>query len=154
MQVSKQVATFITTLTFAFTIMTAQASDKTPTLEQDVAQRQAAFSQIEELQEKVDSMLDSAIPNWQELENTSASITTSSASLQRLFVSGSQLDSKAKDKVWSDNQKFKAALAKMDNSFVMMDNAIAQQDKSAAKSALKQANKTCRNCHRQYRSRW
>lgn len=73
---------------------------------------------------------------------------------QHLFVQGSQLDSKAKDKVWDDNMQFKAALDKMNNSFIKMDSAIQQQDKNTAKDALKQANNTCRNCHRQYRSRW
>lgn len=156
MQISKQVNTLITAITFAASIMTAQASETLATekLEQDVEQRQTAFSQIDEQQEQLDDMLDDSELNWQQLTNVSATLTKNSASLQHLFIPGSQLDSKAKDKVWEENQKFKAALAKMNSSFVMMDDAIKQQDNKAAKSALKQANKTCRNCHRQYRSRW
>ena len=156
MQVSKQVNTFTMTLTFAFTIMTAQASEmlSAEELEQDVVQRQTAFSQIDDQQEQIENMLDDDDYNWQQLENVSSELTANSASLQRLFVPDSQLDSRAKDKVWDENQKFRAALAKMDNSFVMMNNAIKQQDSNAAKNALKQANKTCRSCHRQFRSLW
>lgn len=156
MQVTKRANTLITALTFAFTIMTAQASEivSTEKLDQDVEQRQAAFSQIDKLQEQMDDMLDDDDYNWQQLENVSTALTANSASLQHLFTPGSQLESKAKGKVWDDNQKFKAALAKMDNCFVMMDSAIKQQDIHAAKIALKQANNTCSSCHRQYRSRW
>lgn len=156
MQVSKRINKVITTATLALTIATAQASEtiSTEQLKQDVAQRQTAFSDIDKQQEKLSKMLNSNNINWQEVNKLSTEITTNSASLQHLFVPGSQLDSKAKDKVWDSNQKFKSALAKMDNSFVMMDNAIKQQDRNAAKSALKQVNNTCRSCHRQYRSRW
>ncbi|WP_017220535.1 c-type cytochrome [Moritella dasanensis] len=158
MSVPTRVNTVITalSLTFSLAITSAAASESTLTasLIQDVEQRQAAFSQIEKQQKQIDKALGNSSTDWSQLEVLSADLTVNSASLQHLFVQGSQLDSKAKDKVWDDNIQFKAALDKMNNSFIKMDSAIQQQDKNTAKDALKQANNTCRNCHRQYRSRW
>ncbi|KXO07234.1 hypothetical protein AKG98_2581 [Moritella sp. JT01] len=158
MSVSKRVNTVISalslTLSLAITSVAASENLSTASLIQDVEQRQTAFSQIDKQQKQINKALGNSTPNWQQLEVQSAELTAHSASLQTLFVPGSQSGSKAKDKVWDDNMKFKAALTKMDNSFIKMDGAIKQQDKYAAKDALKEANKTCRNCHRQYRSRW
>ncbi|PKH08125.1 cytochrome c [Moritella sp. Urea-trap-13] len=158
MSVSKRVNAIITalSLTFSLVITSVAASENilTASLIQDVEQRQAAFSQIETQQKQIDKALGKSSPNWQQLEVLSSELAANSASLQHLFVSGSQFDSKAKGKVWDDNMQFKAALEKMNNSFIKMDTAIQQQDKRTAKDALKQANNTCRNCHRQYRSRW
>lgn len=140
-------------ITFSLVITSVSAAEST-SLIQDVEQRQTAFSQIEKQQKKIDKALGKSVPDWQQLEAVSAELTANSASLQSLFVPGSQLDSKAKEKVWDDNIKFKSALAKMDANFIKMNTAIQQQDKNTAAEALEQANKTCRNCHRQYRSRW
>ncbi|QUM80069.1 MULTISPECIES: cytochrome c [unclassified Moritella] len=158
MQVSQQINKFIAALsiTLGLASMSVQASEKMSVEQgiQDVEQRQNAFSEIDEQQEQIEDLLDDNNNNWQQLITLSTALNANSSSLQHLFVAGSQPGSKAKDKVWNDNDKFKAALTKMDNSFIKMDRAIKQQDKYAAKDALKEANKTCRNCHRQYRSRW
>ena len=162
MPVSKRVNRVISALSltlplifgFAITSVAASENVSTASLIQDMAQRQSAFSEIEKQQKQINKALGNSTPNWQQLDVLSTALTANSASLQHLFVPGSQLDSKAKDKVWDDNMKFKAALAKMDNNFIKMNTAIKQQDKDTAKDALKQANNTCRSCHRQYRSRW
>ncbi|MDX2320838.1 MAG: cytochrome c [Moritella sp.] len=158
MSVSKRVNTIISalSLTLSLAITSVAASDNvlTVSLIQDVEQRQTAFSEIDKQQKQINKALGDSAPDWQQLEVLSAALTANSALLQQLFVPESQLNSKAKDKVWDDNMKFKAALTKMDSNFIKMDNAIKQQDKDTAKAALKQANSTCRNCHRQYRSRW
>lgn len=157
MPVSKRVNTLIAalSLTFGLTAMPAQASDNVSaeTKIRDVESRQYAFSQIAKQQKQIDKALGKSSPDWQQLEILSADLIANSASLQHLFVPGSQSGSKAKSKVWDNNIKFKGALTKMDNNFVSMGAAIQQQDKGMAKNALKQANNTCRNCHRQYRSR-
>lgn len=138
----------------AITSVAAAESTLSTSLTHDVEQRQTAFSQIEKQQKQIDKALGKSVPDWQQLKAVSAELTANSASLQSLFVLGSQLDSKAKEKVWDDNMKFKAALAKMDANFIKMNSAIQQKDKNTAEEALEQANNTCRNCHRQYRSRW
>lgn len=166
MPISKRVNTLITalsitisitiSLTLGLTTLSVQASDgvSAETKIRDVEMRQHAFSQIETQQKQINKALGKSSPDWQQLEILSADLIANSATLQHLFVPGSQSGSKAKDKVWDNNIKFKSTLAKMDNSFISMDHAIQQQDKSIAKNALKQANNTCKNCHRQYRSRW
>ena len=158
MQVSQQINKFIAALsiTLGLASMSVQASEKMSVAQgiQDVEQRQNAFSKIDEQQEQIEDLLDDNNNNWQQLITLSTALNANSSSLQHLFVEGSQPGSKAKDKVWKDNDKFKAALAEMNNRFIKIDGAIKQHDKYAAKDALKEANKTCRNCHRQYRSRW
>lgn len=157
MPISKRVNTFIAVLfTLGLTTLSVQASESISAekLKQDIVQRQTAFSHIDKQQEQMAELLNGTEFNWQQLASLSTALNANSSSLQHLFVVGSQSGSKAKGKIWDDNQKFKAALAKMGKSFVLMDNAIKQQDSHAAKTALKQANNTCRSCHRQYRSRW
>lgn len=158
MQVSKRVKTLLTALSFtlSLTTMSVQAAETESinTQRHDIKTRQHAFSQIDKQQKLIYKGLEKSSSDWAQLAVLSTELTANSGELQHLFIQGSQVDSKAKDAVWDDNIKFKTALAKMDNHFIDMATAIQEQDKHSAKAALKQANNTCRSCHRQYRSRW
>ncbi|MDC5849924.1 cytochrome c [Vibrio europaeus] len=117
-------------------------------------QRQHAFEQVETLVKSANRTLDGSQTDWDKLQATSLELKTHSQSLLALFPTGSQQGSKAKENVWSKPEKFNQLLLQMDKGFGQLYQASQQQSPSLAESGLDSAQKTCKSCHRSYRSRW
>ncbi|MDC5812038.1 cytochrome c [Vibrio europaeus] len=121
---------------------------------QQIEQRQHAFEQVETLVKSSNRTLDGSQTDWDKLQVTSLELKTHSQSLLALFPTGSQQGSKAKESVWSKPEKFNQLLLQMDKGFGQLYQASQQQSPSLAESGLDSAQKTCKSCHRSYRSRW
>ncbi|MCW8335414.1 c-type cytochrome [Vibrio paucivorans] len=121
---------------------------------QQIEQRQHAFEQVETLVKSANRTLDGSQTDWDKLQATSLELSNHSQALLTLFPAGSQQGSKAKDSVWSKPEKFNQLLLQMDQGFAELYQASQQQSPSLAESGLDAAQKTCKSCHRSYRSRW
>ncbi|WCP69208.1 cytochrome c [Vibrio tubiashii] len=121
---------------------------------QQIEQRQHAFEQVETLVKSANRTLDESQTDWDKLQATSLELSNHSQALLTLFPAGSQQGSKAKDSVWSKPEKFNQLLLQMDQGFAELYQASQQQSPSLAESGLDAAQKTCKSCHRSYRSRW
>jgi len=121
---------------------------------QQIEQRQHAFEQVETLVKSANRTLDGSQTDWDKLQATSLELSNHSQALLTLFPAGSQQGSKAKDSVWSKPEKFNQLLLQMDQGFAELYQASQQQSPSLAESGLDSAQKTCKSCHRSYRSRW
>ncbi|WP_045414992.1 c-type cytochrome [Vibrio owensii] len=116
--------------------------------------RQNAFEQIESLSKQADKTLKGSNTDWHALEQIGVELTRHSAQLQQAFPEGSQAESKAKKEVWSKPDNFNRLMLQMDEGFAQLYQAAQNQQVSSAEAGLKQAQSTCRSCHRAYRSRW
>ncbi|WP_431787275.1 c-type cytochrome [Vibrio harveyi] len=116
--------------------------------------RQNAFEQIESLSKQADKTLNGSNTDWQALAQIGNELSRHSEHLLQAFPQGSQADSKAKKEVWSKPENFNRLMVQMDEGFVQLYQAAQDQQVSAAEAGLKQAQSTCRSCHRAYRSRW
>ena len=148
-------------LTFSVTAIATDSHDvmqnqeaKGISTEQAIQLRQHAFVQIENDAKQAGKALNNKQVDWEGLEQISQGLHESSVSLLSLFPEGSQEGSKAKQKVWSDKVKFERLLKEMDKGFEQLYQATINEDKPSAQQGLKQAQSTCKACHRQYRSRW
>lgn len=121
---------------------------------QQIEQRQHAFEQVETLVKSAKRTLDGSQTDWDKLQATSLELSNHSQALLTLFPAGSQQGSKAKDSVWSKPEKFNQLLLQMDQGFAELYQASQQQSPSLAESGLDATQKTCKSCHRSYRSRW
>ncbi|WP_158675986.1 c-type cytochrome [Vibrio aquaticus] len=119
-----------------------------------IEQRQDAFSDIESIAKKTDTLLSQSEINWLLIADNSETLKAHSEQLATLFPQGSQSGSKAKNSVWDSPEKFQQLLSKMDEGFQTLYQASLKQDLSAAEDGLETAQGTCRACHRSYRSRW
>ncbi|MEX0332975.1 cytochrome c [Vibrio tubiashii] len=121
---------------------------------QQIEQRQHVFEQVETLVKSASRTLDGSNTEWDKLGSTSSQLKKHSQSLLALFPTGSQQGSKAKENIWSKPEKFNQLLLQMDKGFEQLYQASQQQNLSLAESSLDSAQKTCKSCHRSYRSRW
>jgi|GEM_PF-1381396 len=121
---------------------------------QQIEQRQQAFEQVETLVKSADRTLDGSDTEWNKLESTSSQLKSHSQALLTLFPAGSQQGSKAKESIWTKSEKFNQLLRQMDKGFEELYLASQQHNLSLAESGLESAQRTCKSCHRSYRSRW
>ncbi|YCO01259.1 c-type cytochrome [Vibrio sp. VNB-15] len=119
-----------------------------------IEMRQRAFGQIESLSKQADKTLKDGDTDWQVLEQIGSELTRHSAQLHGAFPEGSQASSKAKKEVWTKSDGFNRLMKQMDEGFVQLYQAAQSEQVTAAEAGLKQAQSTCRSCHRSYRSRW
>lgn len=119
-----------------------------------ISERQVAFSGIELGLENADDLIDGHDTDWIMLSATGQTLKEHSKILQASFPSGSLVGSKANSDVWDKPEKFNALMAQMNEGFEMLYTASQQQDAALAERGIKQAQDTCRSCHRAYRSRW
>lgn len=118
-----------------------------------VDQRQQAFDTIEKTIEQTEPLISASDIDWTKLEENSAVLASKSASLQDLFPEGSTANSKARAAIWESPEKFNTLLVQLNSGFETMNKGAAGQDLAMVESGLKEAQTTCRNCHRSYRSR-
>ncbi|AQS36708.1 Cytochrome C' [Shewanella psychrophila] len=134
--------------------LSLNAIAKVNKFEDEIKERKASFTQIEELNDQIEADLKSDEIPWPVLLANSSNLLAATSSLSGLFPQGSHENSRAKQKIWNTPTKFKNELALMDRHFHALNTAILQKDTNAAKLALKKANSTCNSCHRKYRSWW
>ncbi|MGF1754737.1 cytochrome c [Vibrio makurazakiensis] len=119
-----------------------------------IENRQTAFSNIEDGLKKANRLIDGKNTHWGELDQVSSELVGHGEVLKASFPAGSQQGSKASKDIWSKPAKFNSLMEQMDAGFVELYAASVNQDAASAKSALKKSEKTCKSCHRSYRSRW
>ncbi|EIZ9928853.1 c-type cytochrome [Vibrio parahaemolyticus] len=113
--------------------------------------RQEAFSLIEDQLDSASDLIDGKDTKWQQLEHLAKQLTDASQTLS--FPKGSHEGSKASEKIWQDPDKFQQLMAQMDQGISELYQASQQRDASMAEDSIDKAEKTCRSCHRAYRSR-
>ncbi|MDP2573308.1 cytochrome c [Vibrio penaeicida] len=119
-----------------------------------IESRQEAFSIIETKTDEAVELIGKSEIDWNAALKASDVLVENSGLLFNAFPHGSESGSKAKALVWSKPEKFDALLVELHNGYVSFQQGSKEQDLSLAEQGLKQAEKTCRSCHRSYRSRW
>ncbi|MCG9676792.1 cytochrome c [Vibrio sp. Isolate23] len=119
-----------------------------------IDKRQATFESIEVTSEYAEQTLSGSKTDWEKLTRHSQKLEAHSHALLTLFPQGSHVGSKAKSDIWSKPSKFNQLLIQMNQGFQELYKASLAQDINRAEIGLKNAQDTCRNCHRSYRSRW
>ncbi len=122
--------------------------------EPHIEARQTAFSEIETVVDKASDIIDGQNTDWNELNVVSQVLSADGDTLNVSFPVGSQSGSKATVDIWEKPEKFNSLLTQMDDAFKSLYVASQDHNVKAAESALKQAESSCRSCHRSYRSRW
>ena len=118
-----------------------------------VNNRQQAFSSIEKLNKQVSSELGNRNTDWKKVEELSEMLVEHGDVLNASFAEA-DTGGKAKKEVWSKPEKFNQLMLQMNQGFAELYQASVEQDLSSAEQGLNSANKTCKGCHRTYRSRW
>ncbi|MEZ9548996.1 cytochrome C [Vibrio sp. 10N.286.55.E10] len=118
-----------------------------------VNNRQQAFSSIEKLNKQVSSELGNRNTDWKKVEELSEMLVEHGGVLNASFAEAGT-GGKAKKEVWSKPEKFNQLMLQMNQGFAELYQASVEQDLSSAEQGLNSANKTCKGCHRTYRSRW
>ncbi|CCO48043.1 putative Cytochrome c556 [Vibrio nigripulchritudo SOn1] len=116
--------------------------------------RQEAFELIEKQTDQVAALLRKRETDWQAVLEVSEQLAENSAMLKDAFPPESQAGSKAKDSVWTKPEKFHSLMHDFGEGYATLLSASKEQNLSLAEQGLNQAEKTCRACHRSYRSRW
>ena len=118
-----------------------------------VNNRQQAFSSIEKLNKQVSSELGNRNTDWKKVEELSEMLVEHGDVLNASFAEA-DTGGKAKKDIWSKPEKFNQLMLQMNQGFAELYQASVEQDLSSAEQGLNSANKTCKGCHRTYRSRW
>lgn len=118
-----------------------------------IDQRQDAYSNIDEITEEVEFLIDGEDSDWALLEEHSLSLVNYSRSLVDAFPAGSQEGSKAKPAVWEQPEKFDKLLKQLIAGFEQFHQGALAKDADLAQAGLEQSMDTCKSCHRGYRSR-
>ncbi|CAK3974897.1 cytochrome C [Vibrio sp. 10N.286.51.C3] len=118
-----------------------------------VNNRQQAFSSIEKLNKQVSSELGNRNTDWKKVEELSEMLVEHGDVLNASFAEA-DTGGKAKKEVWSKPEKFNQLMLQMNQGFAEVYQASVEQDLLSAERGLTSANKTCKGCHRTYRSRW
>ncbi|CDT78934.1 putative Cytochrome c556 [Vibrio coralliirubri] len=140
------IALIIALPTIALPMISAAAADV-------VNNRQQAFSSIEEVSKQVDSELNNSDVDWLKVGELSEMLVEHGDILNASF-SEADTGGKAKKEIWSKPEKFNQLMLQMNQGFAELYQASVEQDLSSAEQGLNSANKTCKGCHRTYRSRW
>lgn len=140
------IALIIAIPTIALPMISTAATDA-------VNNRQLAFSSIEKVSKQVDSELNNNDVDWQKVGELSEMLVDHGTVLSASF-SESDTGGKAKKEIWSKPEKFNQLMVQMNQGFAELYQASVEQDLSSAEQGLNSANKTCKGCHRTYRSRW
>ncbi|CDT82896.1 c-type cytochrome [Vibrio coralliirubri] len=140
------IALIIALPTIALPMISAVAADV-------VNNRQQAFRSIEEVSKQVDSELNNSDVDWLKVDELSEMLVEHGDVLNASFA---EVDTggKAKKEIWSKPEKFNQLMLQMNQGFAELYQASVEQDLSSAEQGLNSANKTCKGCHRTYRSRW
>ncbi|MGF1703557.1 cytochrome c [Photobacterium makurazakiensis] len=147
---------FLTVMTLVIACgakITAASADPVSS-ETAIAERQAAFRAIEQGSKQISRELKAGNVDWSLTSEIAGNLEKNSTNLVHLFPEGSSKGSKSKEKVWQDKSQFDRMLDDMAQGFVLLNEATENQDPVLAQRGLKQAESTCRACHRQYRSLW
>ncbi|UPR46573.1 cytochrome c [Vibrio cyclitrophicus] len=118
-----------------------------------VNNRQQAFSSIEEVSKQVGSELNNSDVDWLKVGELSDMLVEHGDVLNASFAEA-DTGGKAKKEIWSKPEKFNQLMLQMNQGFAELYQASVEQDLSSAEQGLNSANKTCKGCHRTYRSRW
>ncbi|MEZ9697754.1 cytochrome c [Vibrio sp. 10N.261.46.E12] len=140
------IALVIALPTIALPMFSAAATDV-------VNNRQQAFSSIEKVSKHLDSELSNSDVDWQKVGELSEVLVNHGEVLNASFAEG-DTGGKAKKEIWSKPEKFNQLMVQMNQGFAELYQASVEQDLSSAEQGLNSANKTCKGCHRTYRSRW
>ncbi len=140
------IALIIALPTIALPMFSAAATDV-------VNNRQQAFSFIEKVSKHLDSELSNSDVDWQKVGELSEVLVNHGEVLNASFAEG-DTGGKAKKEIWSKPEKFNQLMVQMNQGFAELYQASVEQDLSSAEQGLNSANKTCKGCHRTYRSRW
>lgn len=119
-----------------------------------VDSRQTTFEKAEQLIEQSEDLIDNATPDWEQLELVTGKLVSTGNILSQSFPKGSHHSSRAKLNIWQQPAKFNSLFKKMNDGYLMMQTGVENQDIKQINNGIKQAQKTCKSCHRSYRSFW
>ncbi|PSW21931.1 hypothetical protein C9I98_01305 [Photobacterium sanctipauli] len=131
-----------------------QSSEAKLDAESVIAERQGAFRAIDKKTKTLKRELKKSETDWQNASLVAEELQSHSTNLMALFPEGSGAGSKSKEKIWQSKSQFDRLLNDMVAGYTLTNQASQQKNTSQAQQGLKQAESTCRACHRQYRSLW
>ena len=87
------------------------------------------------------------------LQNHADALANLSTEMDGLFPAGSgEGDTEALPAIWDDNEKFAAAVAKMQEATSALQETVRSGDPKAIMGAFAEAGKSCKGCHETFRA--
>ena len=121
--------------------------------EDAVKYRKAAFNVMATHFGRVGAMANGRVPFDAKAVAENAEIATSLSKLPySAFVEGTDKgDTKAKAEIWTDNEKFRAAAAKMQEEMAKLNVAAKSGNQDTIKAAFGPVGQACKGCHDNFR---
>ncbi|WP_163390751.1 c-type cytochrome [Enterovibrio norvegicus] len=145
----KLVHTLIFGITLSFMAIPSMAETRDA-----VDARQKTFVSMADSFNSMKKLEDGRDTDWDTIKTMALENAESISSLPGLFPEGSLEGSRSKETVWTKWDKFEKGLVSLETAFEDMSTAAEAQDAKALKKAFKTADRSCKSCHRAYRSKW
>ncbi|USH03459.1 cytochrome c [Grimontia kaedaensis] len=115
--------------------------------------RQQNFLSIADTFKSLKKAEDGSDSDWEIIRNLAIKNADTVGALKGMFPEGSSFDSRSKPAVWTKWDKFESGLDGLQTSFVSMADAAVAQDDDALEAAIKSADRSCKACHRGFRTK-
>ncbi|WP_407330728.1 c-type cytochrome [Enterovibrio sp. 27052020O] len=145
----KSVALFSAIVAGIFMAASAVASD----FSQQIDERQKGFLSFADNLKSMKKLEDGSDSDWAQIKSLALKNSETVATLPALFPEGSEIGSRSRSAVWSKWDKFEQNLSTLNTQFTDMASAAEAQDAKALKKAFKDAERSCKNCHRGFRTK-
>jgi len=121
--------------------------------EDAVKYRKATFNVLATHFGRVGAMANGRVPFDAKAVAENAEIATTLSKLPyAAFIEGTDKgDTKAKSEIWTDNEKFRAAAAKMQEEMVKLNVAAKTGNQDTIKAAFGPVGQACKSCHDNFR---
>ena len=131
----------------------AQAEEYEP--DDLIEYRQQVMGAIKGHNKAIKAILEEKVPYTDHLEMHMASLEASLSRVGELFPEGSDFgETKAKDAVWDNPEKFRQSVEKAQKAFDAFKSVAAQGDSRASLDAFKKFGKaSCGNCHKSFKQK-
>lgn len=139
-------------LAIATAVATTHASELPLTVQAMAAERESTFEQFEDKLESIEEHISEE--NWPEAENQTREAINDWIWLQSAFPLSAKGTGRLKDRIWNPGSDFSAQMEQVLNNLKGMQNALSEQNTRYAERYWKKVEKSCRGCHRQFRSFW
>ncbi|WP_244556710.1 c-type cytochrome [Enterovibrio nigricans] len=116
--------------------------------------RQGEFLSMADNLRTMKKLEDGRDSDWEQIKTLALENTKIMVELPTLFPEGSVEGSKSKATVWSKWDKFESGLHSLKQNYEAMVIAANEQDAKALKSAIKSADRSCKSCHRSFKTKW
>ncbi|OEE85908.1 hypothetical protein A1OQ_17550 [Enterovibrio norvegicus FF-162] len=120
---------------------------------QQIDERQKGFLSFADNLQAMKEMEDGSDSDWAQIKTLALKNSETIATLPALFPEGSDVGSRSRTTVWNKWDKFEQDLSTLDMQFADIASAAEAQDVKALKKAFKAADRSCKSCHRGFRTK-